>query len=126
MRYTTVGAVAAALFYAGLSLVISPVLAGPIHDAAKAGDAGGVEALITAGADVDEKDAAFNTALHLAADDGLVAVVQVLLTHGTQVDAKDISDLTALQLAVFGDHVTVVKLLIAAGADVNAAAVSYG
>jgi len=120
MRTAVKTVVVTAMLLASASFVLSPALAGPIHDAAKADDAKQVEALIAAGADVDEKDAAYNTALHLAADKGLKDVVQVLVAHGANIDAKDVSDLTALQLAALGDHEAIVELLIAAGADVNA------
>lgn len=56
--------VVAALLLASISLVHAPVRAGPIHEAAKAGDAVQVEALITAGAAVDEKDIAHKAPLH--------------------------------------------------------------
>ncbi len=60
--------VVAALLFVSASVVQTPALAGPIHDAAKAGDAVQVEALIEAGADVNEMDVAFKTALHWATD----------------------------------------------------------
>ena len=60
-------AILAELLFVSISAVHAPALAGPLHDAAKSGDAAEVERLIAAGADVNEKDAAFNTALHWAA-----------------------------------------------------------
>ena len=69
------------------SIGTQPALAGPIHDAAKSNDAAQVEQLVAAGADVDEKDAAFNTALHLAADAGHAEVAQVLVGKGANLDA---------------------------------------
>ncbi len=38
---------------AGLLFISAPALAGPLHDAAKSGDAAAVERLLAAGADVD-------------------------------------------------------------------------
>ena len=97
-------AVVAALLFVSASVVYAPVSAGPVHDAAKAGDAAQVDRLIATGANADEKDSAYNTALHVAADVGHMDVVQVLVAKGANLNAKDISDLTPLQLAILGDH----------------------
>ena len=113
-------AVVATLLYASASLVLSPVLAGPIHEAAKAGNVAEVERLVATGADVNAKDAARKTALHWAAEKGHLGVVQVLVAKGANVNAKDLTNWTPLHLAVYDDHEAIVKLLIAKGADVNA------
>ena len=120
MPSATWSAVMAAVLLVSTSVALSPVLAGPIHDAAKAGDAAQVDRLIATGADVDEKDSAHNTALHLAADVGHMDVVQALVANGANLNAEDVSDLTPLYLAIIGDHEAIAKLLIAKGADVNA------
>ncbi len=96
------------------------LMAGPIHEAAKAGEVAQVELLIEAGTDVDEKDAGLKSALHWAADLGHIDVVQVLVANGTDVDAKDFSGMTGLFLASLGSHEGIVRILIAEGADVNA------
>lgn len=68
---------------AGLLFVSTPAaLAGPLHDAARSGDAAAVEQLIAGGVDVDEKDAGFNTALRWAADKGRLEVIRVLVANG--------------------------------------------
>ena len=113
-------AMVAALLLASAWLVLSPARAGPIHDAAKAGDAAEVERLIAAGPDVDEKDIAQKTALHWAAEMGRLDVAQLLVAKGANVNAKDITNWTPLHLAVYDEHEAVVELLIAKGADVNA------
>jgi len=97
----------------------SPALAGPIHDAAKAGDAAQVEALIVAGTDVDEKDIAFKTALHWAADLGHVKVVEILIEKDADVNLLELSDKTALHFASLENHAAIVERLIAGGAEVN-------
>lgn len=106
---------------AGLLFVSVPALAGPLHDAAKSGDAGAVEQLLAGGVDVNEKDAGFNTALHWAAGKGHLAVIRVLVSKGADINAKDIGDWTPLQHAMeVGDNYTdAAKFLIAKGADVN-------
>ena len=85
-------AVAATLFFVAASVVHAPVQAGPIHDAAKAGDAEQVERLIAAGVDVNEKDIADKTPLHWAVDAGHMSVVQVLVAKGANVDARDFAN----------------------------------
>ena len=97
----------------------SSLMATPIHDTAKAGEAAQVELLIEAGTDVDEKDAGSKSALHWAADLGHIYVVQVLVANGTNVDAKDFSGMTGLFLASLGSHEGIVRILIAEGANVN-------
>jgi ankyrin repeat protein len=114
-------ALAATLLFVSASVVHAPVQAGPIHDAAKAGDAQQVERLIARGVDVDEKDIAERTALLWAADAGQMDVVQVLVAKGANVNAKDFSDWTPLMFAVLGQHDSILEFLIANGADVNAA-----
>ena len=113
-------ALAATLLFVSASVVHAPVQAGPIHDAAKAGDAQQVERLIAGGVDVDEKDIADKTALLWAADAGQMDVVQVLVAKGANVNAKDFSDWTPVMFAVLGEHESILEFLIAKGADVNA------
>ena len=67
---------------AGLLFISVPAFAGPLHDAAKSGDAAAVEQLIAGGADVSEQDAGLNTALIWAADKGHLEVVRVLAAKG--------------------------------------------
>ena len=112
-------ALAAKLLFVSASVFHASVQAGPIHDAAKAGDAQQVEHLIAGGVDVDEKDIADKTALLWAADAGQMDVVQVLVAKGANVNAKDLSDWTPLVFAVEGRHNSIVEFLIANGADVN-------
>ena len=122
MALTTWGSVVAVILFSVFATVVpAPVQAGPIHDAAKAGDAEQVERLIVAGADVNEKNAAFSTALHLAADAGHLDVVQVLVAKGADINAKDLTDQTPVMFAVLGEHDSILEFLIAKGGDVNLA-----
>ena len=119
MRSHAWSAVVAALLLVSTSFLYSSALAGPIHDAAKSGDAKQVERLIAAGAEVDEKDVADKTALFWAADAGQLDVVQLLVAKGANVNAKDFFGLTVLAVAVSAEHEAIVELLIGKGADVN-------
>ncbi len=112
-------ALAATLLFVSASMVHAPVQAGPIHDAAKAGDAQQVERLIAGGVDVDEKDIADKTALLWGADAGHLDVVQVLVAKGANVNAKDFTGVTPIMFAVLGQHESILELFIANGGDVN-------
>ncbi len=63
---------------------------GPIHDAARKGDANKIKALLQQDSKlVNEKDAKGDTPLHVAALHGQVAAVQALLDAGADVNAKN-------------------------------------
>jgi hypothetical protein len=100
------------------ALLHVPAVAGPIHDAAKAGEAEQVEGLIAAGAAVDEKDVFDKTALHFAAENGRTGVARILVAKGADVNAKDFQNSTPLFAASQG-YDEIVELLIGSGADVN-------
>ena len=100
---------------------VSPALADPLHDAAKAGDADRVGRLIEQGADVDSKNYRLGlTPLHLAAAEGHTAVVERLIASGAEVDARIRNGFTPLFEAARKGHLAVVDLLIQKGADVDA------
>lgn len=91
-----------------------------LFDAAKAGDATRVKALIAAGADVNAKDDNGETsALDWAARKNHVEVMKVLLAHGANVRARDFNGFTPLHHAVAWGGKDSVELLLAHGADVN-------
>jgi hypothetical protein len=80
-----------------------------------------VNALLTAGADVDLPNGAGTTPLMLAASAGNVKLVDLLLAHGAQATVADPAGCTALHFAARrpGNSQACDRLL-AAGADVNA------
>jgi ankyrin repeat protein len=87
----------------------------PLVAASACGNGNVVDALLEAGADVD------NTALHNAARGGFVGVVRALLAFGAAVDWASPSVHprvhTPLHYAVLGGHNDVVAVLLAHGAD---------
>ncbi len=106
---------------AGFLFGISVALAGPLHDAAKAGDADKAKQLLDQGAALAEPDPAGEPALLIAALNGHADVVALLLDRGADVNVRNKGGLTALHAAAYGGHVEVVELLIERGAAVNEA-----
>jgi ankyrin repeat protein len=95
---------------------------GTVADAAKAGDAAAVKALLKQGADVNAAQGDGMTALHWAATNGDVAMTQMLLSAGANVRATTrLGGITALHLASQGGQAQVAAALIAAGAEPNLA-----
>ena len=69
---------------------IGTALAGPIHDAAKAGDVAKVRQLLANGAKVDAREESFGfTPLHWAAAAGEADVAKVLLAAGADGSLRD-------------------------------------
>jgi hypothetical protein len=86
------------------------------------GELGCVQALLTAGADINLPNGGKRTPLMAAAYSGNVKMVDLLLAHGAKTDYVGASGYTVLHFAVFQtDNVDVCKRLVAAGADINAA-----
>lgn len=93
-----------------------------VAEAAKAGDAAAVKALLKAGADVNAAQGDGMTALHWAATNGDAAMTQMLLSAGANVRATTrLGGITALHLATQGGQAQVAAALLAAGADANLA-----
>ncbi|MEE8227317.1 MAG: ankyrin repeat domain-containing protein [Kiloniellales bacterium] len=93
------------------------VKAGPLHEAAMAGDAGQVEQLLHEGADINASDA-MGTALHWAIMSGQPNVVQLLLARGAEPNATGPLG-TPLFLAAVNGNTDAVALLLEHGADPN-------
>lgn len=105
-----------------LSVLISGssalVFAGPLHDAAAAGDIVMLKRVFDLEA-VDVRDEDERTPLMRAAEAGKSGAVSFLLENGAQVDAVDKRRNTALVLAAAKGHEGVILLLLNAGADIE-------
>lgn len=93
--------------------------ASDLQDAVMQDDLGRVQALIAAGADVDELGLS-GTALHLATARGSAAIVAALIDAGADLEARDDSGLRPLHLAVRSNDLPITTLLIQRGADTDA------
>jgi len=91
-----------------------------LHDAAALGDANAATTLISAGADVNTKNADGRSPLHLAAAMGGMETAKVLIEAGADVNAKDKYGWTPLHVAVRAYKLDVVELLLHRGAQVDA------
>ena len=81
-----------------------------------------VEALITAGADVNVKDRYGRSPLWANSESGSPDIAEALITAGAVLDEGDLMDgSTPLLIAVYARQERVARALVAAGADVNAA-----
>jgi len=96
-----------------------PGVADPLHDAAKAGDAGLAKQLLDQGASVSSPDAAGEPPLLIAALAGHPDVVALLLDRGSDIEIRNKGGLTALHAAAYGGNLDVVELLVSKGAAVN-------
>src|SRR5262245_45825906 len=112
-----VGAAAVVAVLSGSVALRTPDLA----NAAMRGDVAQVEALLKAGADVNEAQGDGMTALHWAAERGDPRMTDMLLRGGASVKAVTwIGEYTPLHLATKGGSADVIKLLLDGGSDVKA------
>lgn len=93
----------------------------PLHDAAKAGDAVKIAALLATGADTAARDARGATPLGVAVGHGHAGAAAALLDGGADVDGRDLRGNTALHYAAGYGRVELVELLLARGATPTAA-----
>jgi ankyrin repeat protein len=92
-----------------------------VADAAQAGDAAAVVALVKRGVDVNATEGDAVTALHWAARRGDAAIVTTLVTAGANVRAATrFASYTALHLAAERGSAQTIAALLKAGADANA------
>ncbi|MGE0257056.1 MAG: ankyrin repeat domain-containing protein [Alphaproteobacteria bacterium] len=112
------GLLAAVLLAAGPAVAHAATGSAPaLAQAADAGDAQAVRALIKAGADVNGRQPDGSTALHFAANRGSLPVVEALLAAGADAKAANRYGVTPLALASATANVAVVERLLTAGAD---------
>lgn len=94
-------------------------VAGPLHDAASAGDVTAVKSLLDAGADRDSKDKNGETPLNLAILAGHDDVALMLLEAGASVEARNRGGFTPLHAAAYAGAPDIAAALLDRGADVN-------
>ena len=105
----------------GLCIILSCVRlaeAGPLHDAAKAGDVDQIKHLLAGGADINQSTG-LATALYYAIQENHSDAAVFLIERGADVNAASIGG-TPLHAASAEGLTTVVDLLLAHGADANA------
>lgn len=88
-----------------------------LFSAVRSGDTKKVRAIISSGVDVNVRDNARSTPLHVAALEGNTKVVGELIRLGAYVDATSANGYTPLDLASVGGHDNTVSALMAAGAS---------
>jgi uncharacterized protein len=94
-------------------------LAGPLHDAARAGDLEKVRTLIAEGTPIDAQSDRGETPLILATLAGHKDVVELLIEKGAAIDGRNAGGFTPLHAAAYAGDAAIAELLIAKGADVN-------
>jgi cytochrome c len=97
--------------------VAGPASAGPLHDAAKAGDLAQIELLLAQGADINQSTG-LATPLYYAINGGHVEAAELLIERGADVNAPSIWG-APLHAAASQGLIPVVSLLLKRGADVN-------
>ena len=90
-----------------------------LHRAAQAGDIAGLQAALSAGAEVDARDGRGWTALMHAVSQGYILLVEPLLEAGASPDVRAPDGATALFMAAVLGHTEVIELLSNRGADVS-------
>ncbi|MFP5378707.1 MAG: ankyrin repeat domain-containing protein [Vicinamibacteria bacterium] len=121
LRSTGTAAALAALLGLSVSLQAASVTTSAVADAAMAGRADTVRALLREGADVNAAQGDGMTALHWAAMQGHGEIAEMLLYAGGNVRATTrLGAYTPLHLASQKGAAAIVSALLAAGAPVNA------
>lgn len=93
--------------------------AGPLHEAAVAGDDVALTVLLEGGASVQASDEAGLTPLIIAARAGHSKTVALLVSRGADPRGRDEKGLTALHAASHSGQLGVVTVLLEQGVDVN-------
>ena len=96
-------------------------IAGDLHEAVRANDAGRLVLLLEAGQAVDETDFVLGTPLHVAVAQESVPLAKILISHGADLEApSEDRGARAIHLAAnFGD-LEMLNLLLDGGADIEA------
>jgi ankyrin repeat protein len=89
--------------------------------AAEAGWVPGMQALLSAGAEIDAQDWNGATAALSASREGQLAALEFLRDHGAHLDLEDQDGVTCAMAASRAGHVKCLEILADAGADLNRA-----
>jgi cytochrome c len=106
--------------YLALALFLvlsSPANAGPLHEAAKAGNTSEMQSILTSGADVNESDG-IATPLYLAVSGNHLEAVELLIAKGADVNLPAKWGNPA-SVAASGCNAEILNALLEAGADPN-------
>jgi uncharacterized protein len=93
--------------------------AGPLHDAASAGDVEQVGALLDQGAEIDARNDRGERPLILAILAGHDAVAELLIEQGAAIDGRNAGGFTPLHAAAYSGDAAMAELLIGKGADID-------
>lgn len=105
----------------GFIYTTTATMAGELHDAVRAEDKMGVEALLASDADVNESDFIFGTALHVAVSEGNTQIARTLIRHGADVEAvSEQQGSRSLHLASQFGNAAMLAILLDSGADIEA------
>jgi uncharacterized protein len=110
-------AVAASLF----CFSAAAAMAGPVGDAAKAGDLAALATALGSDGAIEERNASAETPLIIAALAGRTDVVLDLIKRGADVNARNDRGMTALHAATYAGDLPAVEALLAAGVPVDEA-----
>jgi ankyrin repeat protein len=97
-----------------------------LHFAISVGEAGAVQGLLDAGADITKRNLAGVSPLQLAILAGDTRITKMLLAKGADAKARDEANETLLMLAARNGDGEMASALIAAGADVNYVEPQFG
>lgn len=114
-QVTKMNRLGAAVIAPALALLLmstGAALAGPLHDAARAGDNSLVLKLIKSGVNIDEQDETGATPLFAAAQTGHEWVIDQLLMNKADMSIRDNNGMTALHAAAATGSAQVVSWLI--------------
>lgn len=114
------GAIRIALLSVILGSTTQFVVASPLHDAVIAGDRKKVDELVASNANIDARETAGRTALHLACQSGNVNMVALVISAGADTNAADGMGMTPLHVVAENGHVPLTKMLLKHDANVSA------
>ena len=104
-----------------LVVLVMPLLAQEIHDAARQGDIAKIETLLTKNPElVNARDNRDCRPLHFAVNEGHQKMVELLLAKGADIHAKDVDGDEPIHWAAYAGRTEVAALLLRKGAKINA------